>query len=802
MAPKSWRPAAMICLLILLSILAFGCGGGGDEDAEIRNSSPIARAGSDQTVAEGADVTLDGSASSDSDGRIVAYRWTQTAGPSVALTNATAARAGFRAPDVAVDTILEFQLRVQDDEGAASTDAVRLIVAHIPAENESPIARAGSNQTVAEGADVTLDGAASSDSDGRIVAYQWTQTAGPSVALTNATAARTAFRAPDVAVDTILEFQLRVQDDEGAASTDAVRVAVEAQTDATVFHGSGRVETGGGEIEAGDVNISVPTNAILRPIQVNVAETDLPSALPAGLAQVDDAFDIQISDADQDFINGPFEISITYDDAGTMDDGDVLLPLHFEGGEYRPVRILAIDSTTGRITFESRSFSTFVLTAFDPLQLPGSHQTGFFPNRNGWQIGNHGSYFTPNGDCLGMSGYAVWYFNNRSDELFGKFADHIAYLTAVRAHLAQSQTWADSQWRELADLPETYVVSAMKGYMRFLGTPLILLMGNDGVGDHASVVYGYDSRGFEFYDVNFPEERQSLAYNGGFGTYAGRPVPYRPYDSFGFVGNASLGRTEDFGNLTAQATAGFTSSSYIEVTSPRQGEVIDTRETTLSGSVDTSLGGGGTVGLVLSVNGQETREVGIGGGGNFHEALEVSEGTNTLIFLAGVNIKEQSNWHRNAATLIRTFEGDVPFTNLLVTLSWDQNLTDVDLYITEPQGETMWYRNLMTANGLTLDIDDTDGFGPEHGTLGESDTALEGTYRVRVHYYSDGGTGLAATGKVTIVVHEGLRSQRVETVRFSIASDDSSASGPGSSGSSWSDIANVDVVGGAIEVRP
>ena len=568
----------------------------------------------------------------------------------------------------------------------------------------------------------------------------------------------------------------------------------EGQSDATVFHGGGQIETNGGDIEAGDVTITVPTNAILRPIQINVAETDLPLALPAGLAQVDDAFDIQISDADQDFINGPFKISVRYDDAGTMGDGHFLLPLHFEGGEYKPVRILAIDPAADTITFESRSFSTFVLTAFANLLLPDSYQTGFVPHRNGWQIANDGSYFSPSGDCLGMSGFAVWYYNNRSDELFMKFGDNIADLVAARAQLAQSQTWALSQWRQMGNLPETYVVNVMRGYLSFLKTPLILLMGNNGSASHASVVYGYDNRGFDFYDVNHPRNRQSLAYNGGFGSY-------RTYDSFGFVANASLGRTENFGNLTAQAIAGFTSSNYIAVTSPEEGDVIDTRETILSGSVDTSLGGRGAVELGLSVNGQVMRGAGLDGNGNFREALEVSEGTNTLIFLAGVNISAQSNWYRNAATLIRTFEGDVPFTNLLTTLSWDQDRTDVDLYITEPQGETMWYRNKSTSNGLTLDIDDTDGFGPEHGTLGESNMALEGIYRVRVHYYSDSGTGLTATGKVAIVVHEGLDSQRVETVRFSIASDDTSADGPGGSGPSWAGIANVDVVNGTIEVH-
>ena len=50
------------------------------------NASPIADAGSDQTVNEGDTVTLNGSNSSDPDGAIAAYSWIQTAGTSVTLS--------------------------------------------------------------------------------------------------------------------------------------------------------------------------------------------------------------------------------------------------------------------------------------------------------------------------------------------------------------------------------------------------------------------------------------------------------------------------------------------------------------------------------------------------------------------------------------------------------------------------------------------------------------------------------------------------------------------------------------------
>jgi chitinase len=46
-----------------------------------------ANAGPDPTVDESTTVTLDGSASTDSDGTIASYSWTQTGGPKVTLSH-------------------------------------------------------------------------------------------------------------------------------------------------------------------------------------------------------------------------------------------------------------------------------------------------------------------------------------------------------------------------------------------------------------------------------------------------------------------------------------------------------------------------------------------------------------------------------------------------------------------------------------------------------------------------------------------------------------------------------------------
>jgi hypothetical protein len=68
-------------------------------------------------------VTLDGSNSSDPDNDISSYQWNQTGGLSVSLSNTSAARPTFTAPNVGPSgESLTFQLTVTDSGGLQSTD--------------------------------------------------------------------------------------------------------------------------------------------------------------------------------------------------------------------------------------------------------------------------------------------------------------------------------------------------------------------------------------------------------------------------------------------------------------------------------------------------------------------------------------------------------------------------------------------------------------------------------------------------------------------------------------------------------
>jgi hypothetical protein len=192
----------------------------------VNNQPPVADAGGDQSVDANAIVSLDGSGSSDPDGDLpLTYLWMQTGGPAVALNNPAGVGPAFIAPSAS--TVLTFTLIATDSLGLVDPTPDEIVVTVI-ADNQPPIADAGSNQSVNTNAIVTLDGSGSSDPDGHLpLTYFWAQTGGLPVTLNNPATAVPTFTAPsDLAV---LTFTLTITDSLGLVDStpDEVVITVE-----------------------------------------------------------------------------------------------------------------------------------------------------------------------------------------------------------------------------------------------------------------------------------------------------------------------------------------------------------------------------------------------------------------------------------------------------------------------------------------------------------------------------------------------------------------------------------------------
>lgn len=131
--------------------------------------------------------------------------------------------------------------------------------------------------------------------------------------------------------------------------------------------------------------------------------------------------------------------------------------------------------------------------------------------------------------------------------------------------------------------------------------------------------------------------------------------------------------------------------------------------------------------------------------GEFSQDVALDASTSAAINTVLVTADSGSR-HAEAST---DFVAQVPPAALRVTLTWDTNDTDVDLWVTDPAGASCGWTNTYTASGLTLDFDDTNGYGPENITTA---TAQVGTYSVRADYFSDHDEDVAIPSSCTIVV--------------------------------------------------
>lgn len=88
-----------------------------------------------------------------------------------------------------------------------------------------------------------------------------------------------------------------------------------------------------------------------------------------------------------------------------------------------------------------------------------------------------------------------------------------------------------------------------------------------------------------------------------------------------------------------------------------------------------------------------------------------------------------------------------------IYLSWDTDRTDVDLWVTNPRGEKIYYERKKGSCGGALYHDVTGGYGPESFTAPE---AIAGRYKVEVSFYGTSRRSFSeARGEVVVILNEG-----------------------------------------------
>lgn len=223
---KFMRITKLLIALFSISILS-ACGGGNSDDTT-PSTIPESNAGITQDVQELDLVTLDGSNSVTNNTNELTYIWSQTAGTTVALSDNTLAQPQFTLPNLIASETLSFQLVVNDGGNNSIASTVNI---NVTAVNELPTANAGITQSVSISTVVTLDGSASNDPEGQSLTFNWSQTSGTSVVLTDSSSAQPQFIAPsNILISKNLVFQLTVNDGVNDSSTNSVTILIKDET--------------------------------------------------------------------------------------------------------------------------------------------------------------------------------------------------------------------------------------------------------------------------------------------------------------------------------------------------------------------------------------------------------------------------------------------------------------------------------------------------------------------------------------------------------------------------------------------
>lgn len=108
-------------------------------------------------------------------------------------------------------------------------------------------------------------------------------------------------------------------------------------------------------------------------------------------------------------------------------------------------------------------------------------------------------------------------------------------------------------------------------------------------------------------------------------------------------------------------------------------------------------------------------------------------------------------------------------TDVRITIDWNHNETDIDLWVIDPNGEKCNYKNDNTKIGGRLSEDLTEGFGPEEFMLKK---AIKGDYKVILDYYDDSSQKISGPTIVKVIIFFNYGKSNQEKRVLTIQSDE------------------------------
>jgi hypothetical protein len=156
-----------------------------------------------------------------------------------------------------------------------------------------------------------------------------------------------------------------------------------------------------------------------------------------------------------------------------------------------------------------------------------------------------------------------------------------------------------------------------------------------------------------------------------------------------------------------------------------------------------------------------------------NEAAERDRGIEEVIIAEINNLISKYSSLLNTKSIDKRLIQPLP-VDIRVVLNWSKKDTDIDLWVTDPNGEKCYYSTPTTSIGGRLSNDFTAGYGPEQFMLRK---AVSGKYKIEVDFYGENQVTIDGPTTVTaeIYTHYGTAKQQRKIIVMPLYGKDEDA---------------------------